>query len=82
MSISNKCWSYNIRSETFDIHLFGLGLEGRLVRDDGLDNLRVEEDDDDHGQGVIVDERVQDVALVVPVLGQVIVAARHQKALY
>ncbi len=45
-------------------------------------NLRVEVDNNEHGQGVVVDEGVQDVALVVPVLSQVVVAAGDQKSLY
>jgi hypothetical protein len=45
-------------------------------------NLRVKVHDDEHGQGVVVNEGVQDVALVVPVLSQVVVAAGYQKSLY
>ena len=51
------------------------------MRHDGLDDLRVEEDDGQHGEDVVADERVQDEALVVPVFGQVIVAAGDQEAL-
>ena len=80
-SLNTSFRTYNVRSEAFNVHLFGLGLEGQLVWDDGLDDLGVEEDDDEHGEGVVVDEGVQDVALVVPVLSQVVVAARHQQAL-
>ena len=51
------------------------------MRDDSLDDLRVEEDDRRHGHDVVADEGVQDEALVVPVVGQVVVAAGDQQAL-
>ena len=51
------------------------------MANDGLHDLRVEEDDGDHGHDVVADERVQDEALVVPVVSQVVVAAGDQEAL-
>ena len=48
---------------------------------DGLNDLRVEVDDGQHWENVVADERVQDEALVVPVVSQVVVAAGDQEAL-
>ena len=60
--------THSIRSQALDIHLLGLSLQGSFVGNDGLHDLRVEEDDDDHGKGIVQDEGIQDIALVVPVL--------------
>ena len=46
--------------------------------DNCLNYLRVEEDNDEHWNGVVQNEGVQDVALVVPVICQVVIAAGHK----
>ena len=48
---------------------------------DGLNDLRVEVDDGQHWENVVADERVQDEALVVPVVSQVVVAAGDEQSL-
>ena len=76
-----KLFTYSIRPQAFNIHLGSLLLESSFVRDDSFDDLRVEEDDGRHRQDVVADESVEDEALVVPVVGQVVVAARDQETL-
>ena len=46
--------------------------------DNRLDNLGVEVDNDGHWHGIVQDESIQNVALVVPVLSKVVIAAGHQ----
>ena len=70
--------TYSVRSEAFDIHFLGLCLEGCLMGDNRLDNLGVEVDNDGHWHGIVQDESIQNVALVVPVLSKVVIAAGHQ----
>ena len=61
-------FAHRVRSEAFDIHFLSLGLKGSLMGDNSLKDLRVEEDDNDHWQGIVHDEGIQDVALVIPIL--------------
>ena len=61
--------------EAVDIHLLGLLTKGVLVGPDGLDDGGVEEEDHGHGDEVAEEEAEEDIALMVPVLVQVVVGA-------
>ncbi len=69
--------TYNIGPQAFNVHLFCLLLEGLLVGHYSLYNLWVEVDDGEHGEDVVEDKGIENEALVVPVLTQVVVAARN-----
>ena len=62
------------------VHLLGLFSQGVFVSPDGRDDGAVAEEDQDHWDQVAEEEAEQDVALVVPVVGQVVVGAGEEHA--
>ena len=62
-----------------NVHLLRLGFHGCFVGHHRLDNLDVEEDDGEHGDGVVEGKGVVHEGLLVPILSEIVVAAGDQK---
>lgn len=71
----------SVGSEGVDVHSLGLFTKCVLVSPHGFDDRAVEEEDHGHGDQVAEEEAEKNVALVVHVLIQVVVAAGVEHAL-
>ena len=74
-------WAHHIGPKALNIHLLGLGLQGLLVGNDGLDNVDIEVADQSEWKEEVASHQEHEVALPGEVVGQEVEGACVQKTL-